>query len=184
MAETEGQNYFTDEEISLFEDAFILGREPQSSNTRGQAYLHYKEVFSAFKNGRTVKWNWTNFLFGSFHLLYRKQYLWGFISLAATFLFVKFPPYLLIQALVFGLFGDFLLYQKFCSICDDCIKKGHKADSNLVCKVMKKKGGTNILISIIITIVAMVALVLLSLAVWGIGSLAGLITGWVSGLGA
>lgn len=170
---------YSDDDISRMEDEFITGKKKLPAGYKTHAYSHYKEVFAAFKTGRVVKWNWTNFLFGSFHLLYRKQYLWGFLSLAATFAFVKFPPYLFIQALVFGLFGDFLLYQKFCSICDDGVNK-YNADKKTVSVLMKKKGGTNTLISVLIAIAAIIALVIVALIVWGVGSLASWIGGFIN----
>ncbi len=169
------QTYYSDEEISSLEDSFIMGKLELPQGPKSHAYYHYKEVFAAFKAGRAIKWNWCNFLFGSFHLLYRKQFLWGFLSLAATFAFVKFPPYLLIQSLVLGLFGDFLLYQKFCGLCDDGIK--NNSDFETVRKTMRRKGGTNVLLSVLITIFAVILLVLVALLVWGVGSLAGVISG-------
>lgn len=173
--EEEKATYYSDSEISSLEDSFILGRFDTQLGPKGQAYSHYKEVFAAFKTGRAIKWNWCNFLFGSFHLLYRKQFLWGFLSLAATFAFVKFPPYLLIQSLVLGLFGDFLLYQKFCGLCDDGAK--NHSDMETMKKLMSRKGGTNVLISVLITIFAVIALVIIALLVWGVGNLAGLLSG-------
>ncbi len=177
--ETEKTTYYSDSDVSQMEDAFIMGKNAVLQNGHNRSYSHYKEVFAAFRKGRIIKWNWSNFLFAGIHLLYRKQYMWGFLSLAASIVCIKFPVYYLIQAMAFGLFGDYLLYQKFCGICDDGVEK-YDANVSSMCAVMRKKGGTNVLISILVSVFVVILLVIIALIVWGVGNLAGLIAGLFS----
>ena len=82
-------------------------------------YLAKFEVFE--KTGSALSWNWAAFGFGIFWMVYRKMYLYAFLSILLMFFLKAIEVYLRLSPVLsfflslwlwvgFGLFGNYLYY--------------------------------------------------------------------------
>ncbi len=71
---------------------------------------YYQRSFAALKSGQ-LSWNWAAFFLSSFWLLYRRLYLWGYLTLLGQFILggmlqYAWPVAPLLVGLMMGLFGN------------------------------------------------------------------------------
>ena len=135
------ENY-TQEELSLFLE-------------KNQSY--YLEKFNLIeKTGDKKAWNWCSFLIVGYWMLYRKMYVQAIIYIIANLILgcIPFIGWALSLALCVGLgiFGNSLYL--------DHIKKTFSeigfADSNMRSTLINKKGGTNLVLPILLAVIPVI----------------------------
>ena len=144
---------YTQEELSLFLE-------------KNQSY--YLEKFNLIeKTGDKKAWNWCSFLIGGYWMLYRKMYVQAIIYIIANLILgcIPFVGWALSLALCVGLgiLGNSLYL--------DHIKKTFTeisyADSNMRSALISKKGGTNLVLPILLAVIPAI-ISLIACAVLGI----------------
>lgn len=150
------ENY-TQEELSLFLE-------------KNQSY--YLEKFNLIeKTGDKKAWNWCSFLIGGYWMLYRKMYVQAIIYIIANLILgcIPFIGWALSLALCVGLgiFGN--------SIYLDHIKKTFSeigfADSNMRSTLINKKGGTNLVLPILLAVIPVIIGIIASIFIGVMGSM-------------
>ena len=133
---------YTQEELSLFLE-------------KNQSY--YLEKFNLIeKTGDKKAWNWCSFLIGGYWMLYRKMYVQAIIYIIANLILgcIPFIGWALSLALCVGLgiLGNSLYL--------DHIKKTFTeisyADSNMRSALISKKGGTNLVLPILLAVIPVI----------------------------
>ena len=133
---------YTQDELSLFLE-------------KNQSY--YLEKFNLIeKTGDKKAWNWCSFLIGGYWMLYRKMYVQAIIYIIANLILgcIPFIGWALALALCVGLgiFGNSLYL--------DHIKKTFTeigcADSNMRSTLINKKGGTNLVLPILLAVIPVI----------------------------
>ena len=133
---------YTQEELSLFLE-------------KNQSY--YLEKFNLIeKTGDKKAWNWCSFLIGGYWMLYRKMYVQAIIYIIANLILgcIPFVGWALSLALCVGLgiLGNSLYL--------DHIKKTFTeisyADSNMRSALISKKGGTNLVLPILLAVIPVI----------------------------
>ena len=133
---------YTQDELSLFLE-------------KNQSY--YLEKFNLIeKTGDKKAWNWCSFLIGGYWMLYRKMYVQAIIYIIANLILgcIPFIGWALSLALCVGLgiFGNSLYL--------DHIKKTFTeigcADSNMRSTLINKKGGTNLVLPILLAVIPVI----------------------------
>lgn len=152
-------NRISEEEIRAF-----IGE----SNTN-----YYMEKWSLInKTDKSVSWNWAAFFLGSLWLLYRKMYVWGalmiVVSIVASLNGVPFAWLLL--AILTGMFGNKLYLEETRKKIIEI--KNTTSDLNGQYEMIRFKGGTNLVLPIIIAIVlCLIRIFLIILGMAAIGLL-------------
>ena len=150
------ENY-TQEELSLFLE-------------KNQSY--YLEKFNLIeKTGDKKAWNWCSFLIGGYWMLYRKMYVQAIIYIIANLILgcIPFIGWALSLALCVGLgiFGNSLYL--------DHIKKTFTeisyADSNMRSALISKKGGTNLVLPILLAVIPVIIGIIASIFIGVMGSM-------------
>lgn len=150
------ENY-TQEELSLFLE-------------KNQSY--YLEKFNLIeKTGDKKAWNWCSFLIGGYWMLYRKMYVQAIIYIIANLILgcIPFIGWALSLALCVGLgiFGNSLYL--------DHIKKTFTeigcADSNMRSTLINKKGGTNLVLPILLAVIPVIIGIIASIFIGVMGSM-------------
>lgn len=148
---------YTQEELSLFLE-------------KNQSY--YLEKFNLIeKTGDKKAWNWCSFLIGGYWMLYRKMYVQAIIYIIANLILgcIPFIGWALSLALCVGLgiFGNSLYL--------DHIKKTFTeigcADSNMRSTLINKKGGTNLVLPILLAVVPVIIGIIASIFIGVMGSM-------------
>ena len=148
---------YTQEELSLFLE-------------KNQSY--YLEKFNLIeKTGDKKAWNWCSFLIGGYWMLYRKMYVQAIIYIIANLILgcIPFIGWALSLALCVGLgiFGN--------SIYLDHIKKTFSeigcADSNMRSTLINKKGGTNLVLPILLAVIPVIIGIIASIFIGVMGSM-------------
>lgn len=133
---------YTQEELSLFLE-------------KNQSY--YLEKFNLIeKTGDKKAWNWCSFLIGGYWMLYRKMYVQAIIYIIANLILgcIPFVGWALSLALCVGLgiLGNSLYL--------DHVKKTFTeigcADSNMRSTLINKKGGTNLVLPILLAVIPVI----------------------------
>ena len=144
---------YTQEELSLFLE-------------KNQSY--YLEKFNLIeKTGDKKAWNWCSFLIGGYWMLYRKMYVQAIIYIIANLILgcIPFVGWALSLALCVGLgiLGNSLYL--------DHVKKTFTeigcADSNMRSTLISKKGGTNLVLPILLAVIPVI-IALITCATMGI----------------
>ena len=150
------ENY-TQEELSLFLE-------------KNQSY--YLEKFNLIeKTGDKKAWNWCSFLIGGYWMLDRKMYVQAIIYIIANLILgcIPFIGWALSLALCVGLgiFGNSLYL--------DHIKKTFTeigcADSNMRSTLINKKGGTNLVLPILLAVIPVIIGIIASIFIGVMGSM-------------
>ena len=148
---------YTQEELSLFLE-------------KNQSY--YLEKFNLIeKTGDKKAWNWCSFLIGGYWMLYRKMYVQAIIYIIANLIVgcIPFIGWALSLALCVGLgiFGNSLYL--------DHIKKTFTeigcADSNMRSTLINKKGGTNLVLPILLAVIPVIIGIIASIFIGVMGSM-------------
>ena len=148
---------YTQDELSLFLE-------------KNQSY--YLEKFNLIeKTGDKKAWNWCSFLIGGYWMLYRKMYVQAIIYIIANLILgcIPFIGWALSLALCVGLgiFGN--------SIYLDHIKKTFTeigfADSNMRSTLINKKGGTNLVLPILLAAIPVILGIIASIFIGVMGSM-------------
>lgn len=148
---------YTQEELSLFLE-------------KNQSY--YLEKFNLIeKTGDKKAWNWCSFLIGGYWMLYRKMYVQAIIYIIANLILgcIPFIGWALSLALCVGLgiFGNSLYL--------DHIKKTFTeigcADSNMRSTLINKKGGTNLVLPILLAVIPVIIGIIASIFIGVMGSM-------------
>ena len=148
---------YTQDELSLFLE-------------KNQSY--YLEKFNLIeKTGDKKAWNWCSFLIGGYWMLYRKMYVQAIIYIIANLILgcIPFIGWALSLALCVGLgiFGN--------SIYLDHIKKTFSeigvADSNMRSTLINKKGGTNLVLPILLAVIPVIIGIIASIFIGVMGSM-------------
>ena len=148
---------YTQDELSLFLE-------------KNQSY--YLEKFNLIeKTGDKKAWNWCSFLIGGYWMLYRKMYVQAIIDIIANLILgcIPFIGWALSLALCVGLgiFGNSLYL--------DHIKKTFTeigcADSNMRSTLINKKGGTNLVLPILLAVIPVIIGIIASIFIGVMGSM-------------
>ena len=148
---------YTQEELSLFLE-------------KNQSY--YLEKFNLIeKTGDKKAWNWCSFLIGGYWMLYRKMYVQAIIYIIANLILgcIPFVGWALSLALCVGLgiLGNSLYL--------DHIKKTFTeisyADSNMRSALISKKGGTNLVLPILLAVIPVIIGIIASIFIGVMGSM-------------
>lgn len=148
---------YTQDELSLFLE-------------KNQSY--YLEKFNLIeKTGDKKAWNWCSFLIGGYWMLYRKMYVQAIIYIIANLILgcIPFIGWALSLALCVGLgiFGNSLYL--------DHIKKTFTeigcADSNMRSALINKKGGTNLVLPILLAVIPVIIGIIASIFIGVMGSM-------------
>lgn len=148
---------YTQDELSLFLE-------------KNQSY--YLEKFNLIeKTGDKKAWNWCSFLIGGYWMLYRKMYVQAIIYIIANLILgcIPFIGWALSLALCVGLgiFGNSLYL--------DHIKKTFTeigcADSNMRSTLINKKGGTNLVLPILLAAIPVIIGIIASIFIGVMGSM-------------
>ena len=148
---------YTQDELSLFLE-------------KNQSY--YLEKFNLIeKTGDKKAWNWCSFLIGGYWMLYRKMYVQAIIYIIANLILgcIPFIGWALSLALCVGLgiFGNSLYL--------DHIKKTFTeigcADSNMRSTLINKKGGTNLVLPILLAVIPVIIGIIASIFIGVMGSM-------------
>ena len=148
---------YTQDELSLFLE-------------KNQSY--YLEKFNLIeKTGDKKAWNWCSFLIGGYWMLYRKMYVQAIIYIIANLILgcIPFIGWALSLALCLGLgiFGNSLYL--------DHIKKTFTeigcADSNMRSTLINKKGGTNLVLPILLAVIPVIIGIIASIFIGVMGSM-------------
>ena len=148
---------YTQDELSLFLE-------------KNQSY--YLEKFNLIeKTGDKKAWNWCSFLIGGYWMLYRKMYVQAIIYIIANLILgcIPFIGWALSLALCVGLgiFGNSLYL--------DHIKKTFTeigcADSNMRSTLINKKGGTNLVLPILLAVIPVIIGIIASIFIGIMGSM-------------
>ena len=148
---------YTQDELSLFLE-------------KNQSY--YLEKFNLIeKTGDKKAWNWCSFLIGGYCMLYRKMYVQAIIYIIANLILgcIPFIGWALSLALCVGLgiFGNSLYL--------DHIKKTFTeigcADSNMRSTLINKKGGTNLVLPILLAVIPVIIGIIASIFIGVMGSM-------------
>lgn len=148
---------YTQDELSLFLE-------------KNQSY--YLEKFNLIeKTGDKKAWNWCSFLIGGYWMLYRKMYVQAIIYIIANLILgcIPFIGWALSLALCVGLgiFGN--------SIYLDHVKKTFSeigfADSNMRSTLINKKGGTNLVLPILLAVIPVIIGIIASIFIGVMGSM-------------
>lgn len=148
---------YTQDELSLFLE-------------KNQSY--YLEKFNLIeKTGDKKAWNWCSFLIGGYWMLYRKMYVQAIIYIIANLILgcIPFIGWALSLALCVGLgiFGNSLYL--------DHIKKTFTeigcADSNMRSALINKKGGTNLILPILLAAIPVIIGIIASIFIGVMGSM-------------
>lgn len=148
---------YTQDELSLFLE-------------KNQSY--YLEKFNLIeKTGDKKAWNWCSFLIGGYWMLYRKMYVQAIIYIIANLILgcIPFIGWALSLALCVGLgiFGNSLYL--------DHIKKTFTeigcADSNMRSTLINKKGGTNLILPILLAAIPVIIGIIASIFIGVMGSM-------------
>ena len=148
---------YTQDELSLF-------------LVQNQSY--YLEKFNLIeKTGDKKAWNWCSFLIGGYWMLYRKMYVQAIIYIIANLILgcIPFIGWALSLALCVGLgiFGNSLYL--------DHIKKTFTeigcADSNMRSTLINKKGGTNLVLPILLAVIPVIIGIIASIFIGVMGSM-------------
>ena len=148
---------YTQDELSLFLE-------------KNQSY--YLEKFNLIeKTGDKKAWNWCSFLIGGYWMLYRKMYVQAIIYIIANLILgcIPFIGWALSLALCVGLgiFGNSLYL--------DHIKKTFSeigfADSNMRSTLINKKGGTNLVLPILLAFIPVIIGIIASIFIGVMGSM-------------
>ena len=148
---------YTQDELSLFLE-------------KNQSY--YLEKFNLIeKTGDKKAWNWCSFLIGGYWMLYRKMYVQAIIYIIANLILgcIPFMGWALSLALCVGLgiFGNSLYL--------DHIKKTFTeigcADSNMRSTLINKKGGTNLVLPILLAVIPVIIGIIASIFIGVMGSM-------------
>ncbi len=113
-------------------------------------YLKKFEVFE--KTGSSLSWNWAAFGFGIFWMVYRKMYLYAFLSMLLIFFINILEVSLRLSPLLsfflslwlwvgFGLFGNYLYYLHVKKKVMEIIIQYPKEDEQKL--ILEKEGGTS-----------------------------------------
>lgn len=136
----------TKEEIVAF-----IGRKSNS---------YYLDKWANLKlSNKYVSWNWWAFFLSSYWLLYRKMYLWGFITIVINFVSIGgvvigetiIPP--LVLSIILALFGNSIYYNHAKEKIYKVKKKNLSKENEL--KAIKKRGGINLAIPLIMFILTL-----------------------------
>ena len=148
---------YTQDELSLFLE-------------KNQSY--YLEKFNLIeKTGDKKAWNWCSFLIGGYWMLYRKMYVQAIIYIIANLILgcIPFIGWALSLALCVGLgiFGNSLYL--------DHIKKTFTeigcADSNMRSTLINRKGGTNLVLPILLAVIPVIIGIIASIFIGVMGSM-------------
>ena len=148
---------YTQDELSLFLE-------------KNQSY--YLEKFNLIeKTGDKKAWTWCSFLIGGSWMLYRKMYVQAIIYIIANLILgcIPFIGWALSLALCVGLgiFGNSLYL--------DHIKKTFTeigcADSNMRSTLINKKGGTNLVLPILLAVIPVIIGIIASIFIGVMGSM-------------
>ena len=148
---------YTQDELSLFLE-------------KNQSY--YLEKFNLIeKTGDKKAWNWCSFLIGGYWMLYRKMYVQAIIYIIANLILgcIPFVGWALSLALCVGLgiLGNSLYL--------DHVKKTFTeigcADSNMRSTLINKKGGTNLVLPILLAVIPVIIGIIASIFIGVMGSM-------------
>lgn len=131
---------------------------------------YYNIKFNQIKStGKKITWNWPAFLFNMYWMLYRKMYAKSIIiSLISSILFLALPDGLNSIASIaitigIGLYGNYMYLNHM----EKKITDINHYDSNLREVMIRKKGGTNIVLPILIIILPIIVVILMMLVLFG-----------------
>lgn len=148
---------YTQDELSLFLE-------------KNQSY--YLEKFNLIeKTGDKKAWNWCSFLIGGYWMLYRKMYVQAIIYIIANLILgcIPFIGWILTVILwvCAGIFANslYLDHIKNTFIQIAC------ADSNMRSILINKKGGTNLVLPIVLAIIPAIGVLIVSIIIGIIGSI-------------
>ncbi|HBC71752.1 MAG TPA: hypothetical protein DCZ38_03115 [Coxiellaceae bacterium] len=143
---------------------------PLTKDFVGKKYSYYQRRWEKIIAGTKlfgISWNWPAMFLGFFWLAYRKMYLYAFImfvimvSKEVIFDYCSLPGYYfpgVVFHLLLALFANYL-YLLFVS--DKTTKFKNKIkDENLLRETLKRKGGTNFIVAILITAISVVSMVI------------------------
>lgn len=148
---------YTDEELSLFLE---------------KNQLYYMEKFRVIEStGSKVSWNWCSFLISGYWMFYRKMYIQAILYIVANFVLGLIPFIGWIGNIALwicaGLFGNYFYLEhvkkQFCEI--SC------ADSSNRDMLIQKRGGTNIVIPIILLIIPVVIGIIVAMFFAALGTM-------------
>ncbi|MBD8048147.1 MAG: DUF2628 domain-containing protein [Clostridium argentinense] len=137
--------------ISKEEIATFIGKKNNS-------YYLDKWVNLKFTN-KYASWNWCAFFMSSYWLLYRKMYLWGFVTIVVNFVSIGgivigetiIPP--LVLSTLLGIFGNSIYYNHAKEKIYKVKEKNLSEEEKL--KLIKKRGGINLAIPLLIFILTL-----------------------------
>lgn len=148
---------YTDEELNLFLE---------------KNQLYYMEKFRVIEStGSKVSWNWCSFLISGYWMFYRKMYIQAILYIVANFVLGLIPFIGWIGNIALwicaGLFGNYFYLEhvkkQFCEI--SC------ADSSNRSMLIQKRGGTNIVIPIILLIIPVVIGIIIAMFFAALGTM-------------
>lgn len=99
------------------QSAYISGRTSDFYSDKGLRY--YLKTFKKFDlNGNpTFKWdwNWSSFILCGFHLLYRKNFITGIISLIVFSILAQWSVFIILPDIILGGCANYLMYRQYLS---------------------------------------------------------------------
>lgn len=116
-------------------------------------YSYYMNKYEDMRmSGKKASWNWSAFIFSGYWALYRKMYVAGFLMMAINYVISFIPVFGDLLSLVFwilvGAYGN-RLYLEYV---ENNLANIRSLDSYEKEKAFKRKGGTNIIVPIVVLI--------------------------------
>lgn len=150
------------------QSAYITGKTKDFSYASSLDY--YLNVFKSFDlNGEPTfkfKWNWASFLLGGWHLIYRKNYLWGIISIV---IFTLLPGWGFLLSIALGGVGNYLIYRHYLSKLED-VQSAYPGNKTKQIEQLADIGGVNNWVKILVTLYIL-AYVIIGIGIVALGTL-------------
>lgn len=155
------ESYIKEENVIDYNKVFdAITKEEIEAFIGKKSNSYYLDKWVNLKlSNKYVSWNWWAFFLSSYWLLYRKMYLWGFITIVINFVSIGgvvigetiIPP--LVLSIILGLFGNSIYYNHAKEKIYKVKKKDLPKENEL--KAIKKRGGINLAIALIMFILTL-----------------------------
>lgn len=156
-----------DSEFLEYAKAYMEGENPTCDDNK---FSHYKKAFLSFKKDNAkVSWNWCSFIFGGWHLLYRKAYVGGAIALAITYFLSGTYVAPVICWILAGMFGDYIIYKGFNDKLTEAMSQYQTKEDRLA--FLKRCGGINKWVVTLGIVITIISLILIALFIGGLAYL-------------
>lgn len=155
------ESYIKEENVIDYNKVFdTIAKEEIEAFIGKKSNSYYLDKWVNLKlSNKYVSWNWWAFFLSSYWLLYRKMYLWGFITIVINFVSIGgvvigetiIPP--LVLSIIMGLFGNSIYYNHAKEKIYKVKKKNLSKENEL--KTIKKRGGINLALALIMFILTL-----------------------------